>query len=64
MGSYTPANHSRARACFEGNDDQYIIKIKQLNERKELTNRKVMKETASDDESVQACGRRTCCSVL
>lgn len=53
-----------ARACLEGNDDQCIMEIKQLNERKELYSGKVTKEPASDDESVQACGSRTCCSVL
>lgn len=53
-----------ACACWEGKDDQCIMKIKQLNERKGLLSSKVTKEPACDDESVLACGSRTCCSVL
>lgn len=44
MDSYAPAKHRRVRICLEGNDDQYIMKIKPLNKRKELTNRKLAKE--------------------
>lgn len=52
-----------ACACLEGNDDQCVMKIKQLNERKELHGKKVTKEPLSDDESVRACRSHTCCSA-
>lgn len=53
-----------ACTCLEGNYDQCVMKIKRLNERRELYSGKVTKEQASDNESVQACGICTCCSVL